>query len=78
LNFCINFCLCLLRTSEKGVMYYLMKKINNTISQNVCLELNVNKQLHMPKMQCCKNKSQSILLKLKFVTIKWICEKQTQ
>jgi hypothetical protein len=29
-------------TSEKGVIYYLMKKINNTISQNVCLELNVN------------------------------------
>jgi hypothetical protein len=29
-------------TSEKGVIYYLMKKNNNTISQNVSLELNVN------------------------------------
>jgi hypothetical protein len=27
-------------------MYYLMEKINNTISQNVCLELNVNKQIY--------------------------------
>jgi hypothetical protein len=28
-----------LMTSETGVMYYLIKKINKTILQNVCLEL---------------------------------------
>jgi hypothetical protein len=56
-------------TSEKGVRYYLTNKINNTISQNVCLELNVNKQIYV--------KNAKHIFKLKFLITKWIYEKQT-